>query len=557
MVSPVVDHRVSHHYGGYVSGTAPVVVVGAGPVGMVAAHLLGRYGVPTVVVERERAVHPLPRAVHLDDEAVRVLQAAGLERELGPHLRPIRGMQLVTAPGRPFWHFRDTSEPGPNGWPHSNMFHQPTIDRLLRETLDAREGVELRLGEEVEDVELRDDGALLRVRAVDGGGRSTLAAGTVLACDGARSTVRRLLGVAQRDRAFDQRWLVVDADADRPLDEHVVQQVCDPVRPATSVPITGHRHRWEWLLHPGEDEQELLAPAAFAARVAPWTGDRRVGVERGAVYRFHATRARRWRVGPVFLLGDAAHQMPPFLGQGLCAGIRDAANLTWKLALVRAGAVNGALLDTYERERAPHVDIVTSLAMLVGLMVRARGPAAGLLHAGFRVAARLPAGMRRPLEMVPTPGLRPGPLVVAGLRLPGLRAAGRPLPQPVVHAPGGGAVLLDELLGDGFALVGLGCDPLESLDAPSRGVWERLGTAVVRVDTREPGRKGAVVDRSGVLTAWYRRYGACVAVVRPDRYVLAACAGPGLPSLAEVTSGLEDRFVQRAEGRTARLGSGT
>jgi 3-(3-hydroxy-phenyl)propionate hydroxylase len=509
------------------AGTAPVVVVGAGPVGMVAAHLLGARGVPTVVVERERDVHALPRAVHLDDEALRTLQSLGLAEAIAPHVRPVPGMQLVTDPDHAFWHFRDSVAAGPNGWPLSNMFHQPSVDRVLRAELARYPHITLRLGETVRSIEVRADHALVGLEG------DVLVAGAVLACDGARSTVRRLLGVPVRDRGFDQRWLVVDVRADGPLAERPPQQVCDPDRPATYVPIGGDRYRWEWLLHPGETEEDLEAAHPLPERVAPWLDGRRVSVERQAVYRFHAVRAERFRVGPVFLLGDAAHQMPPFLGQGLCAGIRDAANLAWKLALVRAGVAGDALLNTYEHERAAHVDLVTTLAMLVGLLVRARGPAAGALRGALHAAGRLPPRLRRRLEHVPTPGLRRGPLVLPGRALPGRRAAGLPLPQVPVQADR----LLDDLLGLGFAVVGVDADPLAALGPAEREVWRRLDATVV-----------GAADGTGALAPWFRRHRATVAVVRPDRYVFAVCDRTGLQHITAAVVGRVLGYPMRKSG---------
>jgi 3-(3-hydroxy-phenyl)propionate hydroxylase len=511
------------------AASAPVVVVGAGPVGMVAAHLLGELGVPTIVVERDRDLHALPRAVHVDDEVLRVFQALGLNQAIAPYIRPVPGMQLVTAPDRPFWHFRNSLDPGPNGWPLSNMFHQPSVDRVLRDGLARYPQVTLRLGETVESLEIDGGGALV------GLGGETLEAGAVLACDGARSTVRRLLRVPVRDRGFDQRWLVVDVCADRPpgdracretpfsLGARPPQQVCDPDRPATFVPIGGDRYRWEWLLGADEDPNDL---PSLAERVAPWLAGQRVTVERQAVYRFHALRAERFRVGPVFLLGDAAHQMPPFLGQGLCAGIRDAANLGWKLALVRQGIARDTLLDTYETERAQHVDLVTTLAMLVGLLVRARGPAAAGLRGTLGVAARLPAPLRRPLEHVATPGLRRGPLVLRG------RAPGLPIPQHPVRTVHGTVAELDQLLGLRFALVGLGRDPFEALSDRGREVWRRLGAVPLHLHPEGP------------LAGWFRRHGGTVAVVRPDRYVLAVCGGRRRPTLESVTATVASRILR-------------
>jgi len=540
----------------------PVVVVGAGPVGIVAANLLDLAGVPVVVVDRDRDVHPLPRAANLDDEALRILQGLGVAGAVHPAITPVPGMQLLAAPGDVLWHLRADGGPGPNGWPRTNLFAQPAVERVLRARLRRGGRARLLLGRELRALD--DHGGVARLTVADPatGALEELCAAAVLGCDGARSTVRRLLGVGLRDHGFEQRWLVVDAEVDGPpLPVGLPQQVCDPAAPMTYVPMAPRaadpvhdpadragrgRYRWEFLLPAGVDEAAFLAAAPLAARVAPWTGGRPVRVVRQVAYRFHALRAERWRVGRVFLLGDAAHQMPPFLGQGLCAGLRDAANLTWKLALVRAGRAGDALLDTYEAERLPHVELTTGLAVLVGRVVTSRDAGGAGLRAALRVGRRLPAPLRRRLGDVQTPGLRPGPLVrparrsagrVRATGLLGWGEAGFPLPQPFVST-GGQPVLLDDLLGPGFALVALDTDPWDLLSPGARRWWQALGTRAVRVAATAgipPGGAGPAVDLDGVLGAWFRRWGARVAVVRPDRYVLAVCEGTGLPGLEAVT----------------------
>ena len=503
----------------------PVVVVGGGPVGIVAANLLDLQGVPVVVVERERDVHPLPRAANLDDEALRILQGLGVGEAIRTAVHAVRGVQLATTPDDVVWHLRDDLSPSPNGWPRTNLFQQPLVERALRDRLARSPRARVLLGREVRT--LTPDGDAVRV----GLGDQELTASWVLACDGANSTVRELLGIPLHDRGFAQRWLVVDTEVDALLTYAVPQQICDPAQPRTFVPMAPGRYRWEFLLQPGVDVDGFLAEASINERVVPWTGGHEVRVVRQAAYRFRSLRAQRWREGRVFLLGDAAHQMPPFLGQGLCAGLRDAANLTWKLALVREGAAGDALLDTYQAERAPHVDLATSLAVGLGWLVAGRGR--GLL----RLGARLPAPVRRRLEHVETPGLRPGPLVrPAGWALRRVRSsgllgrgdAGFTFPQPRVTRAGR-SVPLDEVLGPGFALVGLGEDPWRLLSDPAQRFWKSVGARAVQigVDAHDP---------AGLLTGWFRRHHAHVAVVRPDRYVLAVCQGPGLLTLEETTS---------------------
>ncbi|GIF03389.1 3-(3-hydroxyphenyl)propionate hydroxylase [Actinoplanes siamensis] len=405
------------------------MIVGAGPTGLTAALMLARRGVGCLVLDRFAQPYPLPRAVHFDDEVFRVFAGLGLAGELRKISRPAPGMQLVDPALRPLATF--TRDPvGPHGFPQANMFDQPDLERLLRRELSDLPHAGIRGGIEVHDIVQPDAGPIhVRYRSVDTGVGGDLLADAVLGCDGANSLVRSSIAAGWEDLGFTQNWLVVDATSPAPLDVYDgVQQVCDPVRAATFMTVTPNRYRWEFLLR---------EPVDAAQRIRAWADPRRLTFLRETAYTFRGALAERWRDRRVFLLGDAAHLTPPFIGQGMCAGIRDAANLTWKLAFVLAGRADDRLLSTYESERRPYAKTMIRMAMLIGsVMTGGSRRSAPLRRALLRTVTRLPGAERRATTVV-WPSLRRGPLV----------------------GPGGGRLCpaeLDPSLGDGFAMIGRG-----------------------------------------------------------------------------------------------------
>ncbi|MFE6489518.1 bifunctional 3-(3-hydroxy-phenyl)propionate/3-hydroxycinnamic acid hydroxylase, partial [Streptomyces sp. NPDC057757] len=304
----------------------PVAIIGAGPVGVTAALLLAGRGVRSIVLERHQDVYPLPRALVVDDEGRRILQAAGVGEAFAGMVRPGNGLRLLDARHRVMAEFR-RGEQGPHGYPQTSMFEQPELERLLRSELARRPECELRGGVEVTGIG-PDTGGPVRVTYRDDGGEHHLFADAVLGCDGANGLTREAIGAVWEDLRFEERWTVIDVrtTADVRCWEGV-DQVCDPARPATFMRISEDRYRWEFRLRDGQESVREL--------VAPWLPPSHEGdfeVVRERAYTFRARIADRWRNGRVFLLGDAAHLTPPFIGQGLCSGLRDAYNLTWKLA---------------------------------------------------------------------------------------------------------------------------------------------------------------------------------------------------------------------------------
>jgi 3-(3-hydroxy-phenyl)propionate hydroxylase len=347
-----------------------VAIVGAGPVGSTLATLLARAGVSTVVLERDIDVYPLPRAAHFDAETARTFRDLGVWNPATSWTISQRGMDFLSADGDlllrmtvPELHEGEVSS--------SNMFHQPSMDRALRSAAVGA-GADLRTGHEVVALDDADAEAVtLTVRSTDGG-ESSVTARWVVGCCGARSFVRRIIGVGHEDLAFDEPWLVLDVLVDGPNpDEPRTLQVCDPARPYTVVPMPLPRRRYEFMLLPGETADEMMNPERIDDLLSPHFPDGGCRVERAAVYTFHGLIADRWRGGRhgrVMLAGDAAHQMPPFLGQGMCSGVRDAVNLAWKLRSVIEGA-DASLLDTYQAERSSHVRTIVEAAVGFGRII--------------------------------------------------------------------------------------------------------------------------------------------------------------------------------------------
>ena len=327
----------------------PVIVAGAGPVGCTAALLLADSGIPVTLLERHARPHPLPRAVHLDDEAARILGRIGVSEGFLARSRPGSGLRLLDARHRVMAEFSRDHEAGVHGFPQANMFHQPDLEELLLARVEAHPLIDLRRGAEVCGL----DGtagpltaAPVRVHALVTEKPQTFTGTAVLGCDGANSAVRELAGIPMEDLGFTERWLVIDIRAAGGLDTwDGVEQVCDPARAATFMQVTGDRYRWEFQLRDGEDEACLTTPAALGELLRPWTGRGDLAgleITRSASYTFRARLAARFQAGRVFLLGDAAHLTPPFIGQGLAAGLRDADNLAWKLACVLTGRAGAA-----------------------------------------------------------------------------------------------------------------------------------------------------------------------------------------------------------------------
>ena len=476
-----------------------VAIVGLGPVGATLAAGLAMRGARVVALERSTEPHAQPRAAHLDDDALRVLQGVGALAPVLAAGRPIDGFDLTSPAGETLLRARKRVA-WPTSLPPALLVHQPDVEAALRARLSEL-AVDVRLGVEVAQIAQDAAGVTLTSRAGDRV-RARLAVG----CDGARSGVREAIGVALAGGRFEERWLVVDVlvphGADLP--ERLLQ-IADARQPATYVPFPGRRRRWEFRLADAADAEAVRQPDAVRDRLrrflAPAGVDpSAVEIERAAVYTFHDLVATGWRRGRVLLAGDAAHQMPPFLGQGLGAGVRDAATLGWMLPLVARGVARPSLLDVYPAERRPHVEATTRLAVRLGRLISASGAAARARDLGLRAAHRVGLADRLRSIDAPLPRLR------ARLDTSGRLPRDPRLPQPLV---GRGETVrrLDDVLGSGFAVLGIGLDARRW--AGPDAVWRPLDTAFVTLGA-------GLWDPSGQLARWAGGE-ACAVVVRPDR----------------------------------------
>jgi 2-polyprenyl-6-methoxyphenol hydroxylase-like FAD-dependent oxidoreductase/pimeloyl-ACP methyl ester carboxylesterase len=532
-----------------------VIVAGYGPVGATAASLLGLRGVRTLVLEREDGVYRLPRAGTCDDEVMRIWQEIGVAQELLPQLLPQTLVEFLDGSGRPFLALRRAAGGFGYGYPALLLLYQPLVEETLRARVADLPAVEVRLEHDLTGVDQTEDGVV--VRAVDRRRNEAveLRGRYLLACDGGRSTVRELFGIRLAGRTF-QQWLVVDAAVLDPLRFPTnFQFVCDPRRPAITYPMALSHQRWQFLLEPGETAAEMERDETAESLLEPWVRGEQIEIVRRAVYTYHARIAERWRVGRVFLAGDAAHLTPPFAGQGMSSGIRDAANLAWKLALVLGGHAGETILGSYERERRPHVERMTRLALAIGRVLQTQSrSAAAARDGGFRLFTRLPGS-----EFVTSGGVKPAARLPAGSLVADRRrrrGAGTLFIQPNVVA-GGETVLLDDVLGHGFAAIGMGRDPRWLADTAPE-LWEAAATRFVRVvpaGNEPPEPDGTtIVDVDGKLESWFRRRRADTVVLRPDHFVFGVYGRGDTAELAraQLRRALGDGGVAPAAARPRR-----
>jgi 3-(3-hydroxy-phenyl)propionate hydroxylase len=504
-----------------------VAIVGCGPVGAVAANFLGMAGLRCVVLERETSEHGQPRAFSCDDEALRIYQQIGLVDQLREDMMTADRVDYPGVAGRRFAEVRFAGLDFGSGYSPLHFFHQPTLEATLRAGMRRFPAVELRLGCEVVGLREQVDAVTLELR--EGARRSRLSASYVLGCDGARSAVRQLLGVGMQGARYEEPWLAISGFAEPgALRVPNTRFVCDPVRPTFVGVGPAGELRIERMILRGETPAGLERAESVRRFVEPFVDPDRYRITRAATYRFGKHVAERWQVGRSFLVGDAAHQMPPFMGQGLVSGLRDVANLSWKLAAVLRAAVNPRLLATYELERRAHTQAMIDVSVRMGHVFLTEAPRlAAARDAVFRAVQRIARVRRfiRDFEFKPPPLHVHG--FIAGGRRPRDGAQGTYFPQ--VRA---GTGLSDEHLGPGFAVVGLDVDPRV---VNADGVLDRLEPRFVRVRaaTSPAGPNGVreVVDASGRLAEWFHHHGAALAIVRPDRHVFAAGPLPAAASL--------------------------
>ena len=492
-----------------------VAVVGFGPTGAVAAGLLGGYGLRTFACDRSREVYAKPRAIALDHEILRVFQQLGVAERVLAHAEPFTPSEFYGVDGQLIKRFTAVEPPYPLGYCPSMVFTQPPVERLLRDHAQSLPNVDVALGMTLTDLAQNADGVTLTLRTDDGTVRQVRAC-YVIGCDGAASTVRTLAGLALDDLGFDEPWLVVDVLVnEKGLAKlpTVSMQYCEPERPSSYIIGPGNHRRWEISINDGEDPAQLATPEGTWKLLSRWLTVEDATLWRQASYRFHALVANTWCAGRVFVAGDAAHQQPPFLGQGMCQGIRDAANLSWKLAAVVQGTAHHTLLATYGAERKSHVTELTRRIKDIGQLIGQRDP----VKARER-DRQLLAECGGVVKSVPRQNVQPA--LSHGLLSPQAHpAVGSIFPQPWIRRSGA-AERMDAVAGTGWRVVV--ADFSGAADMALAAKASAL-TGLVTVVLGTPGFE----EVDGVLTHWFAQQLCRAAIVRPDHYVYGVAGSAG------------------------------
>lgn len=508
-----------------VQHTAQVAIAGAGPVGLMIANYLGQMGVSVLLIEKLDSLIDYPRAIGIDDEALRAMQAVGLVDNVLPHTTPWHAMRFLTPKGRCFADIQPMTDEF--GWSRRNAFIQPQVDGVLYEGLSRFPHVRCLFSREVEAFSQDSDGVTLNLQGSDGE-HETVRADWLVACDGGASLIRRTLNIPFEGKTAPNQWIVIDI-ANDPLATPHVYLCCDPVRPYVSAALPHGVRRFEFMVMPGETEAQLSEPdnmRKLLSKVLPDPDN--VELIRQRVYTHNARIAERFRVDRILLAGDAAHIMPVWQGQGYNSGMRDAFNLAWKLALVVNGQAGELLLDSYQQERRDHAKAMIDLSVTAGNVLAPPKRWHGAVRDGISwLLNYLPPVKRYFLEMrfKPMPQYRDGALLAEdeGKSSP----VGKMFIQPKVTLETGQVTLLDEVIGANFAIIAWGCNPLWGLNEEQISRWRAVGVRFIQVvpevqihcdQDNVPGviRLGDTQNR---LKSWFALHDTAIAVVRPDRFV--------------------------------------
>ncbi|GAA5063765.1 3-(3-hydroxy-phenyl)propionate hydroxylase [Thermocatellispora tengchongensis] len=494
--------------------SADVLIVGFGPVGKLLAIQLGRRGHAVVVVDRQHAGYPLPRAVTHCSDFARILQSAGLAPDTIPEItQPYDDMYVWRdGEGRTLVEV-DWSGRGESGWYNTYFFHQPSLEKALDEVIGGLPTVRVMRGWEAVHLSQDADTATAAIRAAGTGEQLGVTARWVVGADGANSQIRRWAGIEWHDEGYFYDWLVVDVKPDPELEfPHVAAQSCDVRRPSTMVPGGPGRRRWEFMRLPHESKDELNRPGKAWELLAPYgITPANAELERHSVYTFQAGWATRWREGRVLLAGDAAHLMPPFAGQGLGAGVRDVMNLGWKLDAVLRGLAGERLLDTYDSERLRHVVAFVRFSMDLGKVICISDPEEAAAR-DTRMIAEWAAGMKPPAPPRPPlgPGVHTGP------------AGGHLARQGRVRIRGRAPALFDDVFGGPGALIARSAPSLTVLPGETRTALQDLGIDLVALSGPDVPEVTVAEDVDGVYASWLDGLAADAVLVRPDFHLYGA-----------------------------------
>ncbi len=502
----------------------PVIVVGSGPIGLTLLNLLGRLGVRSLVVERNLTTVQEPRAVSIDDESLRTMQAAGVVDEVLKYVVAGYGSYYYSPSRICFAKVEPTGRP--YGYPRRNAFRQPILEGQLKDALTRLDQVDALYGWRLDHYEQDADRVVLDLIGPADEKRQ-VTCDYLVGCDGAASRVREQQGVKLEGTTFDERWLILDLENNENTTKHT-EVFCDKRRPCITLPGPDRTRRFEFKLVEGEKDEDLLDPVTVERLLRTHGADPNATLRRKVIYRFHARAAPRWSFGRVFLAGDAAHLTPPFAGQGMNSGVRDVHNLAWKLSAVLDKRAGPGLLDTYEQERKDHIWQMIDLALRMGRVMSPPSRLRGFLtQSGFLALNVWPPARDYVAQMKykPPPRFNAGFLIPDGKDRKSL--IGRLLPQPLVRKADGQEVLLDEVLGNRFALLLRTQRPADGFARLRQPVWDKFDAARVALLTAGAPAQASegmevVTETDDALNTALADYQDCALLLRPDHYVAAA-----------------------------------
>lgn len=531
-----------------------VVIAGFGPTGAMAANMLGQHQINTLIVDPQSEIYDIPRGVHFDGETMRIFQSLGLADTILAQCAVNDTLNFVNRHGASLMRADLKNLPLSAGWPADIFFRQPLVEQHLRENLKKFDSVTQDLGWAVNALVQHEDHVELTLRHVKSGDTKTVTTAYLVGADGADSAVRELAGIALHDLQCDEPWLVVDWELEPGVAfNRDVYQFCDPARPGTLVPCAGQHIRWEFMMNPDDDRATMEHEDTVRAMMAPYVGHlspdisaRQGKILRSKVYQFHALLAERMADGRVFLMGDAAHQMPPFLGQGMCAGMRDAENLSWKLAGVLQKHYAPSILSSYHSERYAHVRAVIKQAVQIGEIIQTRNPVKAFLRDTFLRLGKIIPKLLSGIQFGQTWQLG------AGL-LSDDKMAGRQIPQPLIrqNPQQDMSQKLDTYLPDGFCLLTLSPAYLPEL--------QNIGAAVTRIEcpviALGDGSDDGLIEADTELSDMGKQLNIAAVLVRPDRQIYATLKNEGAPLAAQFEMHLTTLSAQLfADGDTHMAG---
>ena len=502
-----------------------VAIVGCGPIGAVIANILGSEKLSICIIEKENTIYDKPRAIVLDWEAMRTLQYCGVAHELSASIKPHPGTDYIGVNGEIIKLFDPQPPPYELGWPSTFTFIQPQLEKLLRASMSKKKNIQFFSGYELSNLFQNKREVGIRLNNISDNKKLEIVADYLIGCDGARSSVRSILKINMEDHGFDESWIVVDAHLIKETNlPKKTTQYCWPSRPATYVVGPGNLRRWEIKILPKENKKYFDDQENVIEVLKNYVDVSALDIWRSATYRHKVVVAKDWRKRRVFLAGDSAHQTPPFLGQGLCTGMRDAFNISWKLAHIKNYGFKKSILSSYQSERKPHATKIIKYAKDFGLIIGEMDIDAAKKR-DKKLRKQLLKGHMETTRQKFIPDLKTGMIFKDNMDKNNSNLAGTLFVQPKIKKPRGNAILFDDYLPMRFLFITNGVKYQKWMESYS-GDWSEMGGIRINIQNEKTLTKFQtdseiedLIEVGNIFSNWAMKYNIKAVIVRPDRYI--------------------------------------